>query len=166
MFLRAGSAASVKAVISIHGAREFGVEAPAGIHRLDLEFDDFEEGEPGDEVAFYRAHAQRKWAAETGRPVAAPTLNHARAIVEFARKTRDLDGIVLCHCGAGMSRAPSAALLCLATWTEPGHEAECVVELMKLRPGATPLVGLVRLGDEMLDRAGRLIRAVTERRRA
>jgi predicted protein tyrosine phosphatase len=67
--------------------------------------------------------------------------------------------MILCHCGGGMSRAPAAALICLAAWRGPGSEADCVTEILKLRRGAAPHRGLVRFADEVLGRRGRLVHA-------
>jgi predicted protein tyrosine phosphatase len=159
-------AGGIIGVISICGAREFAVEAADVPHRLALRFDDVDVPDPSDTVAMLRAHSRQKWASEVGRPLTPPTLADAEQIVAFARSLRDVDGggggTVLCHCGAGMSRSPAAALLCLATWTEPGDERWCVDELRRIRPSAIPLLGLVRLGDAVLDRQGRLTQAVVE----
>ena len=129
-----------------------------------MQFDDVDPPDTSDEVAFHRSWVQRKWAAEIGRPLPPPTIHDARSIIQFASTIRDLDGIVLCQCGAGMSRSPAAALLCLAAWAGPGQERACVNDLMRLRPAATPLMGLVRLGDQVLGREGRLVQAVLEAR--
>ena len=64
-----------------------------------------------------------------------------------------------------MSRAPAAALLCLAAWAGPGAEAECVEAVLRLRRGAVPHVGLVRFADALLGRGGKLTDAVMARRR-
>ena len=53
MFLRGAEAERVVGVISVHGAREFGVEWRGG-RRLDLGFDDVDVAEAGDVVAAHR----------------------------------------------------------------------------------------------------------------
>ncbi len=60
-----------------------------------------------------------------------------------------------------MSRAPAAALICLAAWGGPGTEAACVEEVLRLRRGAVPHAGLVRLADQLLGRGGRLCDALS-----
>ena len=164
MFLRGAEAARVGAVISIYGCNEFPLDAPSVPHRLALQFDDIDPPDKSDEVAFHRSWVQQKWAAETGRPLRPPTIDDARAIVDFAGRIREVEGIVLCQCGAGMSRSPAAALICLAAWSGAGRERECVAEVMRVRPGATPLIGLVRLGDEVLGLGGRWVSAALEAR--
>ena len=59
-----------------------------------------------------------------------------------------------------MSRAPAAALICLAVWAGAGREAACAAEVRSLRPGAVPHRGLVRLADDLLGSGGSLIGAL------
>src|SRR4029079_17898226 len=90
----------------------------------------------------------------------APVVADAAAIIGFARTISGIDGVVLCHCGGGMSRAPAAALICLAVWLGPGGEARAVEHVRAVRRGAVPHVGLVRFADELLGRGGRLGRGL------
>jgi predicted protein tyrosine phosphatase len=108
-------------------------------------------------VALHRVMSRRIWAEQNGLFEAAPTASDAAAIVRFAEGVHGIEGILLCHCGGGMSRAPAAGLICLATWGGPGTETECVEEVLRLRRGAVPHAGLVRFADELLGRSGRLI---------
>ena len=144
-----------------HGRREFGVVTD-GVPRLDLAFDDVESPDPDDVLSLQRCHARRRWAEQNGLREVAPTREDARAIVEFAHSLGDSrDGVLLCHCGAGISRAPAAALICLAVWRGVGEERRCVDEVLAIRPAAQPHRGLIRFADELLDRDGRLIGAIT-----
>ena len=161
MFLRGPAAPNVTAVVSIHGLREFGVESTTR-HRLDLAFDDVEVPTPGDVEAALRAWGRRRWAEQNGLTEVPPTPADAAAIVRFAEDVRDAGGVLLCHCGGGMSRAPAAALICLAVWRDVGAEAECVRAVRAVRRGAVPHAGLVRLAAELLGRGGRLVQAVAE----
>jgi predicted protein tyrosine phosphatase len=159
MFLRRTPAPNVRAIISIHGSREFGVEATAA-DRLDLTFDDVEVAVVDDMLAMQRALSRKRWAEQNGLFEVPPTSADAAAIIEFADTVRDSDGIVLCHCGGGMSRAPGAALICLAAWRGRGFETECVADVLKLRRGAVSHVGLVRFADELLGCGGKLVAAL------
>jgi predicted protein tyrosine phosphatase len=160
MFLRRSPRPEVAGIISIHGRREFGVEADAP-HRIDLTFDDVEVPAPGDDVALYRAMARMRWAEQNGLLETSPAPSDVAAIIEFARAVQEItDAVILCHCGGGMSRAPAAALICLAVWRGPGTERECVGEVIRLRRGAVPHVGLVRFADRLLGRGGALLDAV------
>jgi predicted protein tyrosine phosphatase len=159
MFLRADPPPEISAVISIHGKREFGVEL-ACEHRLDLTFDDVEVVRAGDLEAMERQMMRRRWNERNGLVEVAPTEADVERIVEFAKQIGNVQGIMLCHCGGGMSRAPAAALVCLAVWSGEGTEKECVEEVRRLRRGAVPHVGLVGFADELLGRGGKLVAAV------
>lgn len=162
MFLRGPRGSNVRAIVSIHGRREFGVESSV-VPRIDLTFDDVEVPEPGDEMTRLRAASRRRHAVENGLVEEPPTAADAAAIVSFAESLRDMDdGVVLCHCGAGMSLAPAAALICLAVWAGIGAEAECMAEVRRVRRGAVPHLGLVRFADALLGRGNRLIDATRQ----
>ncbi len=164
MFLRGTPKPDVTAIISIHGAREFAVEADAA-HRLDLRFDDVDVAAADDVMSMQRAVSRKRWAEQNGLVELAPVESDATAIIEFAQRLRGTDGILLCHCGGGMSRAPAAALIALSVWRGAGTETECVAEVLGLRRGAVPHVGLVRFADESLGRKGQLVGALSAARR-
>src|SRR3982750_433823 len=124
MFLRGPAGGDVTAIISIHGRREFGVEAEV-VRRLNLSFDDVEVPAPGDVMGMQRAVSRRRAAEQNGLSEVAPTASDAESIIRFAESVRDEGGIVLCHCGGGMSRAPAAALICVAGWRGAGREVGC-----------------------------------------
>ncbi len=157
MFVR--RAATLAGIISIHGSREYGIEAVCD-RRLDLKFDDIEVPKPDDIGSLQRQMSRRRAALENGLCEIPPTASDAAEIIAFADSLREIEGILLCHCGGGMSRAPAAALICLAIWKGPGSEEECVEEIFKLRRGAVPHAGLVGFADELLGRAGRLVEAL------
>jgi predicted protein tyrosine phosphatase len=156
--------ADVAAVLSIHGQREFGVEAVVD-HRLDLHFDDADSPEAGDMMGALRAHSRANWCKQNGLLETPPAISDVTSILEFARSLRRVGGTLLCHCGAGMSRAPAAGLICLAEWSGPGGEEESVAEIRRLRRGAVPHVGMVRFADQLLCREGRLLRALLQKDR-
>ena len=160
MLLQGARCSEIKAVISIVARHEYPVEAPVGIRRLELHFDDAEVVNMADPSEAYRAWAQAKWAKEVGRPVTPPGVEDAKAIIEFAREVSEIEGTVLCQCLAGVSRSTAAALICLATWTQEGQEKSCVEELLRVRPCAAPHRGLVEFADTILGRGGRLVEAV------
>ena len=163
MYLRRAARPEVAAIISIHGRREFGVEAD-GVSRLDLTFDDVDVPVPGDMLGLQIAMSRKRWAEENGLFEVAPASSDAASIIAFAREIQNISGNVLCHCGGGMSRAPAAALICLAVWRGPDCEADCVAEVFRLRRGAVPHAGLVRFADELLGRGGRLVAALAVER--
>ena len=152
--------ADVRALISICGRHEPPLDAPHIPRRLDLHFDDVAAPDLTSVRGLHRAWIAEKWAAETGRPQASPTVDDARAIIHFARRVKEDGGLLLCQCQAGVSRSPAAALLCMAAWTGLGREQECVEQLLGIRPCAAPHPGLIAFGDQLLGREGRLIAAV------
>jgi predicted protein tyrosine phosphatase len=160
MFLRQPEAHQVRAIISIHGNREFPVETSQASHALVLQFDDSESPNEDDLEQRARFSIRRREAAAIGLSLNPPREEHARSIIEFARQIRDLKGTLLCHCLAGISRSSAAALLCLAEWTGPGHERACVEHVLAIRPAAQPHRGLARFGDNILNRGGRLLSAL------
>jgi len=159
MLLRQPEGWEVTAIIAIGGMQEHCVEGYAP-HRLDLIFDDVEVPDPNDMFQVHQAHVRRAFDELNGRSTNPPTVEHARAIIEFAHRVRDVGGILLCHCGAGISRSPAAALLCLATWMGPDREVESVRELLRVRPVCAPHRDLVRFGDQLLKRNGKLVEAL------
>jgi predicted protein tyrosine phosphatase len=158
MFLRKPGH-GVTAILSIHGGREYGVEADVPT-RLDLVFDDVEVPIPGDVLSMQRAMSRRRFATENGLVEVVPTIEDAHAIIAFAESLRGTSGFLLCHCGAGMSRAPAAALICLTVWRGRGSEAECAGIVRELRQGVVPHAGLVRFADQSLGREGRLVATI------
>jgi predicted protein tyrosine phosphatase len=165
MLLARRDPAPVGAVIAIRGGRDFAVESDVP-HRLELHFDDEASPDAADSVAAYRAYARRRWAAENGLVLTPPTREDAEAVIQFAHRIRDMDGALLCQCSAGVSRSPAVALLCLAAWEGPGRERLCVEELLRVRPCAFPHPDLIRFGDAILGRNGRLVEALQEIDRA
>src|ERR1051325_362015 len=98
MFLRRAPAPEISAIISIHGAREFGVAAEVA-HRLDLNFDDVEVPTKDDVLSIQRTMSRKRWAEQNGLVEVPPTVADTQAIVDFAKRVREAPGIVLCHCG-------------------------------------------------------------------
>jgi predicted protein tyrosine phosphatase len=94
--------------------------------------------------------------------VAVPTIEHMRKLCDFAADIRNRELRVLCHCTAGRSRSPAAALACLAVWHGIGREDESASQLFAIRPEAQPNRTLVRFAVDVLQRNGRLIAAVTK----
>jgi len=93
----------------------------------------------------------------------APTVEDVKRIVVFAEKVREKGGGVVCRCGAGMSRAAGAGVVCLGVWLGKGSEEECVSKVREIRRGAVPHLGVVRFADELLGREGKLVGAVMRR---
>jgi predicted protein tyrosine phosphatase len=161
MFLKQPMAAELSAVISIHGQREYPLElADPVAHHLTLEFDDSPAPDDSDPLQAARVQLRKREAAEIGLTLRPPTIDHARAILDFAEQVKTCNGILLCQCQAGISRSPAAALLCLAAWAGPGRERPCVEYLRQIRPASVPHPDLVRLADQLLLARGALSAAI------
>ena len=159
MLLDSASSTGVTAVLAIHGCGEPVVQPPPHVTLHVLRFDDWPALDDDDPIQAARIRMRMRWAADNGRTIVLPTRDHAADIIEFARTQSAAGGTLLCHCQAGISRSTAAALLCLATWTGPGHEMACVRRLLAIRPHALPHTDLVRFGDELLERDGALTAA-------
>ncbi len=118
-------ATEIGAVISSMGKREHAVITPSGTPHLRLQFDDAA-AESDDPIEAARLRMRRRAAAEIGLRLEPSRREHAESILNFAREHSALRGALLCQCLAGVSRSSAAALLCLASWTEPGDERACV----------------------------------------
>lgn len=151
--------AAISALLCIHGPREFAVESPAVPLRKVLRFDDTEAPDPEDPLSAAMFRFRQRRAAADGLTLVPPTPGHADEIIAFAEAVRGARGLVVCHCFAGVSRSTAAALICLAVWTGPGREQECMAHLLRIRPCAAPHDGLVLFADRRLGRGGRLAAA-------
>lgn len=104
MFLRQAPRARVAAVVSLRGNGEPPLECDDVPQKLILNFDDVEPVDPTDALSMYRPWVRQKWASQTGRPQTPPSVEDCKRIIEFAETVREVDGVVLFQCQAGMSR--------------------------------------------------------------
>lgn len=89
-----------------------------------------------------------------------PRPEDMQALIEFFPK---IDGPVLFHCYAGMSRSPAAALAYLAWALGPDKEAEAVARLYEAKRHVTPNYLMIALADVLLRRGRRLYEAMSHR---
>tara|TARA_R110002020_G_scaffold39677_3_gene117628 strand:- start:337 stop:900 length:564 start_codon:yes stop_codon:yes gene_type:complete len=84
---------------------------------------------------------------------------HVERLIGFAGSW-DRRAPLLVHCWLGISRSPAAAAL-VALAVEPDQDEMALAErLRQASPFVTPNQRLIDIGDAMLGRGGRLIRAV------
>src|SRR5262245_38432215 len=88
----------------------------------------------------------------------APEAAHIHQLLEFANGW-DRESPMLIHCHAGISRSPAAAFIALCLLRPEVPEAELAQRLREASSAAKPNRLLVRLGDEVLGREGRMIAA-------
>lgn len=160
MFIQQPDAADVRAIIAIAGQREYPIDTDSVEHSLILNFDDTETPADDDLLGQARLAMRQRAAGEFGIRMKPPTRADVDAIIAFARQTQSVNGTLLCHCHAGISRSPAVALICLTAWRGPGSEAECVADIRRARPAAVPHEGLIRIADQALGQGGALMRAL------
>ena len=87
-----------------------------------------------------------------------PELEHVQQALTFAR---EINGPLLVHCRAGVSRSTAIALAILADRLDAGNERQACEWLRQAYPQAQPNRLVVFLVDELLGRGQALIKAVT-----
>ena len=89
-----------------------------------------------------------------------PQLSHIKRALDFADKIED--GSLLIHCRAGISRSSAIALAVIAKRLGSGKEEEAVKTLEHINPNCRPNKSIVEMTDELLERDGKLIKAVQD----
>ncbi len=89
----------------------------------------------------------------------APNAEHVLQLVEFAAAW-DRRGPMVVHCRAGISRSTAAAFVMLCALNPAAPEALIARRLREASPSASPNRLIVKLGDAVLGRAGRMLAAV------
>lgn len=98
--------------------------------------------------------------AGTGDLVA-PQEAHVEAIIAFARNW-DRQSPLLIHCMMGVSRSPAAALIAALAVSPDQDDDALALRLRAASRQATPNSRIVGIGDALLSRSGRLVRAVQQ----
>ena len=89
----------------------------------------------------------------------APSWDHVQEILDF---TSRVQGHVLTHCAAGVSRSSAAAWIVLCAVSVPGNELELLTKLKRQRACIRPNRRLVWMADELLGREGRMKDAIDQ----
>lgn len=89
-----------------------------------------------------------------------PAEEHVLQLVSFARDW-ERNSPLLIHCFAGISRSTAAAYI-TAIALEPDQDEAALAQELRLRaPSATPNIRLVSIADDMLERKGRMVEAIS-----
>lgn len=97
--------------------------------------------------------------AEARPGLTEPGEAHVDRLIRFAAGWDQRAPLVI-HCWLGISRSPAAALITALT-LEPDQDEMGLAERLRVAsPFVTPNARLIEIGDAMLGRGGRLIRAV------
>ena len=89
----------------------------------------------------------------------APGEAHVEQLIEFAQSW-DQSAPLVIHCWLGISRSPAAAAITALTLAPDQDDMALAERLRTASPLVTPNARLIEIGDSMLGRGGRLIRAV------
>ncbi len=115
----------------------------------------------------FRAHTGpahkvlRFYDIEDPKQAASPARHHVRAGLDFAR--RQAGRRLLIHCHAGVSRSTALAYAILVDRQGAVDDERRLLErILEVRPQACPNRLMIRHADALLDRGGRMIRAVDE----
>ncbi len=94
----------------------------------------------------------------TGNLVA-PDETHVREIIDFAAAW-DQTAPLIVHCWMGVSRSPAAAVIAALSLRPNQSEEALAQRLRAASPYATPNMRIIEIGDQLLGRDGRLVRAI------
>jgi predicted protein tyrosine phosphatase len=89
----------------------------------------------------------------------APQEAHVAEIIGFAKAWDQAQPLVV-HCWMGVSRSPAAAMIASLAVAPDDDDDALAKRLRDASPFATPNMRLVEIGDEMLGRGGRFVKAV------
>lgn len=99
---------------------------------------------------------------EQGTPIVAPRRDHVAELLAFGQSLLAeplIDGHLLVHCHAGVSRSTAAMALILAQALPDRAGEEIFHEVLRIRPQAWPNLRIIEIGDALLGRAGELVSA-------
>lgn len=88
-----------------------------------------------------------------------PGRQHVEALIDFAHKW-DRRAPMIVHCWAGISRSTAGAFIISCARNPGADEQSVATSLRAASPSATPNARLVALADDILEREGRMIRAI------
>jgi predicted protein tyrosine phosphatase len=89
-----------------------------------------------------------------------PAASHVEAFLAFARETWPRQSPLLIHCFAGVSRSTAAAYITALALNPDLDEGRLALDLRRAAPSATPNARLIAIADDVLDRDGRMIKAI------
>ena len=91
----------------------------------------------------------------------APNEGHVQQVLDFVRHWDRTTPMVV-HCYAGISRSTASAFVAACALNPARSEAEIAHQIREASPFAWPNPLIVRIGDGLLGRNGRMIRALDE----
>jgi predicted protein tyrosine phosphatase len=88
-----------------------------------------------------------------------PQQKHVEELIAFVRRWPREAPLVI-HCYAGISRSTAAAFVSVCALNPGGDERAIAAALRRASPTATPNARIVAIADEVLERKGRMVKAV------
>lgn len=88
-----------------------------------------------------------------------PQPEHVEQLVTFVQRWPRETALVV-HCYAGVSRSSAAAFVAVCALNPASDEHAIAAALRRASPTATPNIRIVTIADQLLERQGRMIRAV------
>jgi predicted protein tyrosine phosphatase len=89
----------------------------------------------------------------------APQTEHVEQLIAFVQRWSRETALVM-HCYAGVSRSSAAAFVSVCALSPVSDERAIAAALRRASPTATPNSRIVAIGDHLLARRGRMVRAV------
>jgi predicted protein tyrosine phosphatase len=86
-----------------------------------------------------------------------PTYEDIAKVICFINSISNWNGHLLIHCYMGISRSTAVAFIIWSYFLGSGKEEQALAYVLAARPKAHPNRLIVQLGDELLNRRGRLI---------
>ena len=88
-----------------------------------------------------------------------PQPEHVEQLITFVQRWPRETALVV-HCYAGVSRSSAAAFVAVCALNSASDERAIAAALRRASPTATPNIRIVTIADHLLERQGRMIRAV------
>ena len=88
-----------------------------------------------------------------------PQTEHVEQLIAFVRRWPRETPLVM-HCYAGVSRSTAAAFVSVCALSPASDEHAVAAALRRASPTATPNRRIVTLADHLLERSGRMIKAI------
>ena len=99
--------------------------------------------------------------AEPREGYIAPNEEIVNALLEFGKKWEEPEPMLV-HCWMGISRSTAAAMILTCALAPERNEQEIAQALRNVSPSATPNPLMIAIADSLLERNGRMIRAISE----
>lgn len=91
-----------------------------------------------------------------------PKKEHIISIIEHSNKILNSEGLILCHCKAGISRSAAVAFILKSIELGVGNEQQALTETLKIKKLIMPNKLMIKLADEILGNKWALSQALKQ----